>query len=597
MNVLKKSLNMLSRSEKRTGVFLLCFTVLKGVSETIGIASILPFLSVLAKPDLVETNPYASRIYQSIGSTSIDDFLFMLGLLVLFILVMSALLKVATVYATNRWLASRELSLSRKLLQTYLRQPYSYFLTRNTSKMGTLILQEAQNVVSGVYQPAVNLFNSGTSFVLISALLVWANPLITVTSIAAIGTSYLLLYLCLRGLTKSKGEIMLKANQMRFRRVNETFSGIKQVKLSSSENFAFTRYSEAARELAQTKALTNTISRIPRYGLEIIAFGGIIALTLTLFKKNDGSIDSTLPLLGLYVFAGIRLLPILQTMYNSFIRFRLSISAIDNVYKDINNTNELPKFPRSDIAPMPFDRSIRVESVYYNYPEASAPGLQKIELEIRNGENLGIVGTTGAGKTTLVDVLLGLLEPSGGSIFIDEARLDTNNVRNWQANVGYVPQSIFLSDTSIAENIAIGVEKSQISAQKLERAAKTAKLYQFITNDLPNGFETVIGERGVRLSGGQQQRLGIARALYNEPQVLIFDEATSALDNTTEHELISEISQMSGQRTIIMIAHRLSTIRNCDRIVLLDKGKISQTGTYDDLIEKNSEFRKMASNY
>lgn len=585
----------MNRREKRTGVLLLALTILKGIADTVGVASILPFLSILGQPELVEANPYASRIYQALDFTSVDSFLLALGLLVIFILVVSAILKVTTVYATNRWIEMCEFRLSRGLLRTYLRQPYTYFLTRNTSKMATLILSEARNVVVGIYRPVIDLFSAAITLILIVSLLLWANPFMTVTSVLAIGTSYLVLYVCLRGFIKRRGETIIAANQSRFRTVTETFAGVKQVKLSSLENFALESYSKPSKDLAQARAISSTLSQIPRFGLEVIAFGGIVVLTLVLFRQTGGSIEKSLPLLGLYALAGYRLLPILQSVYTSVIKLRLSIPSIDSVYQDISDTVGLSDLPRSVIEPMPFSKSITFKSVHYIYPETVETGLRLIDFEIRKGHSLGIVGTTGAGKTTLVDVLLGLLEVSKGSIFIDDTKLDASNIRNWQASVGYVPQEIFLSDASVAENIAIGIHKSEISPEKLERAASAARLYNFITNDLPNGFDTLVGERGVRLSGGQRQRLGIARALYNEPEIIVFDEATSALDNTTERELISEISQMSGERTIIMIAHRLSTIKNCDHIVLLDKGTIIGQGTYNELFESNSNFRTMAS--
>ena len=300
MNALQKSLKILNRKEKRTGVLLLFLAVLKGISETAGIASILPFLSVLAKPEFIESNQYASRVYQALGFKSVDSFLFVLGLLVIVTLVVSALVKVLTVYATSKWVAMREFSLSRKLLETYLRQPYSYSLTRNSSRMSALILQESQTVVIGFYHKAINLFGSAASFVFIFSLLIWANPMTTIMSILIIGTSYLILYFCLRGMLKTKGEIMLAANQARFRRVNETFAGIKQVKLSSLENFALTLFSGPSKELAQAKAVTNVASQIPRYGFEVIAFGGIIALTLVISNRSDGALETVLPLLGLY---------------------------------------------------------------------------------------------------------------------------------------------------------------------------------------------------------------------------------------------------------------------------------------------------------
>lgn len=584
----------MSRREKQTGVLLLGLTVLKGAADTVGIASILPFLTILGKPELIESNPYASRINQALGFETVESFLFVLGLLVILILVLSAVLKIVAIYATNRWIEMREFALSRKLLQTYLRQPYAYFLTRNTSEMTTLVLSEARNVATGIYRPAIDMFSSAITLLLIVSLLLWASPLITMTSVLAIGTAYLTFYLCLRGFIKRKGEVILAANQSRFRRVQETFLGIKQVKLSSLENFTLGLYGEASKDLAQARAISNTLSQIPRYGLEVIAFGGIVVLTLILFKQSGGEIEQSIPLLGLYALAGYRLLPMLQTMYTSVVRLRLSMPVVDIVYEDIKDIDDLARLPPPTIDPMPFNHAITFDAVRYIYPETTETGLREIDLKIRKGESLGIVGTTGAGKTTLVDVLLGLLEIDEGTLFIDDVRLETGNVRNWQASVGYVPQDIFLSDASIAENIAIGVHASQISYDKVERAAKASKLYDFITNDLPDGFQTLVGERGVRLSGGQRQRLGIARALYNDPQIIVFDEATSALDNRTERELISEISQMSGERTIIMIAHRLSTIKNCDSIVVLDKGTISGKGTYDELLEKNLSFREIA---
>lgn len=593
MNVVQKSLNIMNRREKRTGLILLFLNVLKGLADTAGIASILPFLSVLGQPELVETNFYASRVYDAFGFESVDEFLFALGLLVVFLLVISAVIKIATVYATNRWIEMREYSLARRLLQTYLKQPYSFFLTRNSSTMSTFILAEVRTIAVGIYLPAINLFSSITSFILIFSLIFWANPLITLTAMLFIGTSYMVLYLSLRGFIKTKGEIILSANKTKFKRVNETFAGIKQVKLSALENVAFKLFSESAKSYAQARAVSTTLGMIPKHGLEVIAFGGIVTLTLILFQQNDGAIEKILPLLGLYAFAGYRLLPILQSIYNSFIRLRLGVPSLDGVYEELQGTAELVGFPRSVVEPLPLNDAIRLKEICYSYPETEATGLRKIDLEIPKGQSLGVVGTTGAGKTTLVDVLLGLLELDDGSILIDETPLDVSNVRNWQASVGYVPQDIFLSDATVAENIALGVEKSQIVREDLERAAKTAKLHEFIINDLPHGYETLVGERGVRLSGGQRQRLGIARALYKQPQVLVFDEATSALDSTTESELISEISQMSGDRTIIMIAHRLGTIRDCDQIVMLDKGRIVGNGKFNDLVEDNSHFREM----
>lgn len=589
----------MSRSEKKSGLLLLGITILKGLSDTVGVASVIPFLSVLGQPDIVKTNPYATKIYDILGFTSIDNFLFALGLLVICVLVFNALLNGITVYATNRWIEMRQHHLSRRLLETYLRRPYTYFLTRNTSDMSTSILSLSRSVVTGAYKPFVNLVNSLITLVLITSLLIWSNPNITLIVISTVIVSYTTLYISLRGIIRGKGQFIVKTNRLKFRRVSEILTGIKQVKLSGYENYALDRYSEPSQGLAEARSITATLNQIPRFGLEAIAFGGIVILTLFLFKQSggveNGGISKSLPLLGLYAFAGFRLLPIMQTIYGSVIALRLNAPAVTRVFNDIKDSNSLPKISRSTVNPMHLSDSIVFKSVRYSYPGSSTAGLKNIDLKIPKGISLGIVGTTGAGKTTLVDVLLGLLNIDSGMISIDGTNLNQKNIRSWQSIVGYVPQEIFLYDASISENIAMGIPKSQISIEQINYAAKASKLYDFINKNLPEKFDTVIGERGVRLSGGQRQRLGIARALYKNPQIIVFDEATSALDNTTERELISEISQMSGERTIIMIAHRLTTIENCDQIVILDNGEIAAKGTYAELLQNSQVFKKMAS--
>lgn len=588
----------MNRKEKRSGVYLLGLTILKGISDTIGVASILPFLSVLGQPELIKTNQYSSFMYDAFGFTSVDNFLFTLGLLVVFVLVFSAILNAVTIYASNRWVGMREHYLSRRLFHTYLRQPYEYYLTRNTSDMATTILSMSRNVVTGVYRPFVQLVNASITLILISGLLLWANPSITLFAVAAIGFSYLFLYFSVRGFIRNKGKIIVRTNKEKYRSVNESFIGIKQVKLSGYENYALARYSKPSKELAEIRAISSTLNQVPKFGLEAFAFGGIVLMTLFLFKESggaeNGTIAESLPLLGLYAFAGYRLLPVMQIMYGSVITLRLNAPTVDAVYQDINNANNLAPLPQSKSKPLPITNSIRFDAVRYKYPGTDTLGLNNIDLEIPKGTSMGIVGSTGAGKTTLVDVLLGLLDTDSGRVLVDGRELNADNIRRWQASIGYVPQEIFLSDASVAENIAIGVPKEDISVKQLEQSAKTAKLYDFILSDLPDGFETIIGERGVRLSGGQRQRLGIARALYHDPYLIVFDEATSALDNVTEHELITQINQMSGERTIIMIAHRLTTIEDCDQILVLEKGKIVGKGTYGELTAENLSFQKMA---
>jgi ABC-type branched-subunit amino acid transport system ATPase component len=327
--------------------------------------------------------------------------------------------------------------------------------------------------------------------------------------------------------------------------------------------------------------------------MEGIAFGGMLLVVLYLMGQ-DGGFASALPVMALYAFAGFRLLPALQQIYVSSTQLRFAGPALDALHGDLKklgnfNLQTLP------ILPMRFTQSIELAHINYTYPNACKPALKDISLYIPANSTIGLVGSTGSGKTTAIDLILGLLEAQSGSLSIDGKDIDFNNRRQWQKSIGYVPQEIYLSDDTIASNIAFGINNKEIDMVAVERAATIANLHHFVIKDLPLGYQTNVGERGVRLSGGQRQRIGIARALYNSPQVLILDEATSALDNLTEHAVMEAVNNLNHEITIILIAHRLSTVRQCDQIFLLDTGVVSAKGTFDELISQNDQFRSMAA--
>ncbi len=599
MNIISKSLEMLSPRERRSGLLLLGLSVLKGLADLIGVASILPFLRILSEPDLVEGSSTLARVYDWFGFQSTQQFLLVLGIVVIVVLVISAAFRALTVYAINRWTEMREYYLSRRLLETYLRQPYEYYLDRNTSDMATAILNLARNVVIGVYKPVANIINSVITFLLIAGFLVYMNPMVTLAAVASISACYIALYIGLRGLIKRIGELVVRTNKARFRAVGETLTGVKQVKLAGREQFYLDEYARPALEQARARALSATLGQVPRFGLEVVAFGGIIVLTLVLFQQGGGEegngAASALPLLGLYALASYRIMPLIQIIYGSMSTLRMSGPVVDAVYEDMENQRSLPSLPRPSAEHSRLFGDIVFENVSYTYPSANSPGIQAMSFEIKRGMSVGIVGSTGAGKTTLIDLFLGLLEPSGGQISIDGTVLTKQNIRNWQASIGYVPQEIHLNDTTVARNIAMGVAEDEISQEKLEKAAKLAHIHEFIMTELEDGYATEIGERGVRLSGGQRQRFGIARALYHDAPVIVFDEATSALDNATEADVMAAIDDLSKEKTILMIAHRLTTIENCDMVLVLEKGRLAAFDTYDRVVASNGMFKKLAA--
>ncbi|MBK5944766.1 ABC transporter ATP-binding protein [Halorhodospira halophila] len=561
--------------------------VVMALLETAGVASVMPFLSVLGNPEVVETNPVLNQLYVGLGFESVDAFLMALGAGAFVLIVFSAAFRSLTIYAMNRWAWMRMHSLSERLLETYLRQPYAYFLNRHSGDMGKSILTETQQLQQQVIKPGLDALAYGVVVIAIITLLVVIDPVLAAGVAAVLGGMYALIYWGVRGFLDRIGRDRVRANQERFQAAGEALGGIKDIKLLGREHAYLSRFRGPSIRFAKHQATSQTLSQVPKFLIEAVAFGGIIALTLVLMATHGGAtgggLGEVLPVLGLYAFAGYRMLPAAQHVYQGLAKLRFGGGAVDAVYDDLHRRQALAEIRKQPPAPLVPQREVALENVHYTYPNAPAPALQGIDLHIPVGSSVGLVGSTGAGKTTLVDVILGLLRPTEGAITVDGEPVTDTNLRAWQQALGYVPQEIFLTDASVAENIALGVPPERIDHEQVERCARMAQLHDFVVHEMPQQYETVVGERGVRLSGGQRQRIGIARALYHDPSVLVFDEATSALDNVTEKAVMEAIDALQNQKTIILIAHRLSTVRNCDQVVLLEKGQIADKGALRDL--------------
>ena len=590
--MIAKILDLLSPQERRRAWLLLGMILVMALLDVVGVASIMPFMAVLANPQVVETNAYLAATYAALGFTATESFLFFLGVMVFVALVLSISFKALTTWALTHFTQMRNYSLSMRLVAGYLHQPYEWFLNRHSADLGKNVLVEVQQVISGALIPLMQSLAQGAVVLAILALLLAVDPLLALYLGLGLGIAYGGIYAALRRRLTRAGKARLAANLGRFQILTEAFGGIKDVKIGGLEKVFLDRFDAPAYLFARTQVTAIVIGQMPRHALEIIAFGGMLLVVLYLMRTAQG-LQGALPIIALYVLAGYRLIPALQHFYAYITQLRFSGPALDSLHQDLRQLASAPT-PSRYGAPLALTQAITLANLSYRYPQAARPAVHHLTLDIPARATVGLVGTTGSGKTTTVDIILGLLPPQAGQLLIDGVPLTAINCRAWQGSLGYVPQQIYLADDSVAANIAFGIPPDRIDQGAVERAARIAKLHDFVTQELPQGYATLVGERGVRLSGGQRQRIGIARALYHQPQVLILDEATSALDNLTEQAVMDAVHALGHEITIILIAHRLSTVRECDRIYLLDKGRLAGQGTYEELLAANAHFRVMA---
>ena len=596
MQTFKKLLFLLSPQERNRGGLLLIMMLTMGVIDTIGVASILPFIAVLSDPSLIETNFILNQMFLALNDFGVytkNQFLFILGVIVFTILIISLSFKALTTYAQVYFINMREYSIGKRLIEGYLRQPYSWFLSHHSAELGKNILSEVQTVIANGMRPLLELISKLIVTILIITLLIIVEPKITFIICLVFTTAYSLFYFFIHKYLEKIGKKRFRSNELRFTAVNEAFKAIKAVKVGSLEDVYVSLFSSSAYMLARSQAAAQVISQLPRFFLEGIAFGGIILMVLFIISQT-GSLNNALPIISLFAFAGYRLMPALQQIYASFASIAFMDTALDKLYEDLNNFKSFNKNQDKNI--LPFSKTISLKDVYYNYPNSSQSALKNINLTIPVNSSVGFIGDTGSGKTTIIDIILGILELQKGTLEVDGKVITGDNLRSWQRSIGYVPQQIYLFDDTIAANIAFGIDQKDINQDWVEKACQLANLEEFI-NELPKKYNTIIGEGGIRLSGGQRQRIGIARALYNNPQLLILDEATSALDSVTETAVMEAIYKLSKNITMILIAHRLSTVKKCDKIFMFEKGELKAQGTYKELVEVNNQFKENAKNF
>ncbi len=594
MATFKKLLSLFSSRERKHIYWLLLAILVMALVEMAGIVSIMPFMALVADPELIHRHALLSNIYTVLGFSSEVAFLYLVGAIVLSVLVFNNLFS-----AFAQWLSLRVTSLcghslSVRLFAGYLDQPYTFYLQRNSADLINTLFAEINRLIVGVLLPTIEIIAKGAVILAILILLVFIDPFLAIGVAFVMAGIYSLIFIAIRRLLTRIGKESVTAGANRIKIANEAFGGIKELKIIGHEANFIRRYSVPSHMLAERQAASQSLAKLPKYLLEVIAFGGILAITLLLLGKQQ-ALSQILPIVAVYAFAGYRLLPAVQQTYSNIAIIRYNLPALEAVFRDAGPHVE--RMTNADKeAEVVFDlrKEIIFNNATYRYPGAPNPSVVGISLSIEANTTVAFVGPTGSGKTTAVDILLGLLEPQSGSLQADGFTVNGKNIRAWQRNLGYVPQQIFLSDDTIAHNIAFGDEERDIDMQAVEVAARIARIHEFIINELPDGYQTIVGERGIRLSGGQRQRIGIARALYRNPEILILDEATSALDGITETAIMDALAQLAHKKTIIMIAHRLATVRACDKIFILEKGRMTAQGTYSELMEISPLFRSLA---
>lgn len=601
LKLIKELFHLLTPSQRRRFYLLQILVTIMAMAEVVGVASIAPFMALVGDISVLEGNNLLARIYIEMEMEKPYDFIFFVGLVVLATLILSALLSILTTWRLAMFAAEVGTENADRLFTHYLKQNWLFHASGSSSQLVKQIATEAPRVTDLIILPLILMVSKIVLVIFFLIAIVVYNPVVALTGLVVLGFFYLLIYVVARKRLMLNGNTLSEVATLRFRLMSEAFGGIKDILLLNRKDNFIKQFERSGKEFAYARGNNHVLWQVPRYFMELLAFGAMIVLVLYLISSYQGNLGTVLPILAVYALAGFKLLPAFQQIYASAGQIKGNIAAFEAIRSDLLNLQAESQVdashPTSDtqmreqLAPR---NSITLSNIKFTYPNKEKPALNQFSMHIAANSVVGIVGPSGSGKSTAIDILLSLVKPQEGELRVDKTLITESNYQSWQKSIGFVPQSIFLSEGSIAENVAFGIPENEINFEQVNKALDLAHLTELLSS-LKQGVSTKVGERGVQLSGGQRQRIGIARALYSDAKVLVFDEATSALDGVSEKLIMDAIHEFSGKKTIIMIAHRLKTVQKCDQIFYIDNGKVLDQGTYEFLINKNENFRRMAS--
>lgn len=599
MNQLKKLYYLFDKKAKMQGAFLVVLMIIGSLLEAFSISVVLLFISLVNNSMNGSSGPsipWLKIAYHYSGLNDHRKFLIYIGIIMIFAYIVKNIFLLFQIYSQNKFIYKQQAHVSINLLNSYLHSPYTFHLQRNTAELLRNITSSVDAIFGNGVNPVISILSELFVIMTISVLLFSVEPIVTLCALLIVGGLIFVFFRIVRNKLTYYGQRVQDLSTKIILWTNQSIGGVKEIKLMGRESFFSEIFSKYRFEYASNLTVCATIQKVPRLYLEVVLIGGILLIMIILVTRG-GNAGNLIPIVALFAMASIRLMPSVSQVASSLNSLKFGKAAIDDIYDDVKSFEKqrIEDNKTNDDNHLRLSSEIQLEDVTFVYPGTERPVLHNINLSIKKGCAVAFVGPSGAGKTTIIDIILGLLEPTEGKIKIDNEDIHSNRklLKGWQSNIGYIPQDIYLIDDSLRRNIAFGMADEEIDDGRIIEVIRQAHLKDFL-EDLPQGLDTTIGERGMCLSGGQCQRIGIARALYHNPKVLVMDEATSSLDNQTESDISQAIDEMSGEKTVLIIAHRLSTVKKCEMVFFIKEGRLVDYGKLNELLERNEDFRQMA---
>jgi ATP-binding cassette, subfamily B, bacterial PglK len=592
LRIFKKFGTVLEKGDKAKLAILFFLMVFAAFFEAFSLGILAGFVTVILEPETVLSIEMLKPFFEFFQIETAREILIYGAIFLILIFIIKNIYLIFFNYAQSLFVFNRYRHISRRLFSIYMHVPYTFHLTRNSAELIRNVTSEARVLTANVLLPLLRIMTEVVITIGIVTMLLVVEPLITMVSIFFLGGTSLFFLKFVRNKIQKHGQIALVERKKIIQTVDEGIGGFKDATVMGRQDWFVENFHKSMKKLAKAHVFQEVSRKIPRPIIETVAIVGMLIIVLFLLETGY-TLVSLASVLALFALSLQRLLPAVDKIVGEYNSFRYYVYSLEPIYEDFKNLRKYEKEQKEkeSMKKLKFKNEIELENISFTYPKSEQDVLKNISCKIKKGTAVGIVGGTGSGKTTLVDLILGLLEPTKGEIKVDGENIK-NNLKSWQRNIGYIPQFIYLSDDTIRHNIAFGVDEKEIDEKKVQKAAKMAQLNEFV-DKLDLGLDTEIGERGIRLSGGQRQRIGIARALYHNPEVLIMDEATSSLDNVTEKYVIKSIERLKKERTIIIIAHRLTTVKKCDKLYIVKNKKIIDEGKYEELLVRNKDFKRM----